>query len=234
MAIRKLTGVLLLTASMGVIAAEPADDAVISDPFEGLNRAVFVFNDALDTYALRPIALGYRYITPDFVETGVSNFFDNLADVSNVLNNGLQGKFADAGTDLSRLVFNTTIGLLGLFDVATEMGLAQHDEDFGQTLGVWGVSSGPYLMLPLLGPSTVRDTAGLVVDYTTDPVNWLDDQGDKNAASLVRIVDGRSRLLASESLISGDKYSFIRDAYLQRREFAISDGEITDFDDSNF
>lgn len=233
MAIRTLTGALLLTASMGAVAAEQAD-VVTNDPFEGLNRAVFVFNDALDTYALRPVALGYRYITPDFMEAGVSNFFDNLGEVSNVLNNSLQGKFADAGTDFSRLALNTTIGLLGLFDVATEMGLEQHDEDFGQTLGAWGVSSGPYLMLPLLGPSTVRDTAGLVVDYTTDPVNWLDDQGDKNAASLVRIVDTRSRLLASESLISGDKYSFIRDAYMQRREFSISDGEITDFDDSNF
>jgi len=234
MAIRKLTGALLLTASMGAMAAESADGVVTSDPFEGLNRAVFAFNDTLDTYALRPIAQGYQYVAPDFVEAGVSNFFDNLGEVSNVVNNSLQGKLADAGIVLSRLVLNTTIGLLGLFDVATEMGLEQHDEDFGQTLGAWGVSSGPYLMLPLLGPSTVRDTAGLVVDYTTDPVNWLDDQGDKNAASLVRIVDTRSRLLASESLISGDKYSFIRDAYMQRREFSISDGEITDFDDSNF
>ncbi len=234
MAIRKLTGVLLLTVSMGAIAADQADDVVTSDPFEGLNRAVFAFNDVLDTYALRPVALGYHYITPDFMEAGVGNFFDNLGEVSNVLNNGLQGKFTDAGGALSRLALNTTIGLLGLFDVATEMGLEQHDEDFGQTLGVWGVSSGPYLMLPLLGPSTVRDTAGLVVDYAADPVNWLDDQGDKNAASIIRVVDARSRLLASESLISGDKYSFIRDAYMQRREFSISDGEITDFDDSNF
>jgi len=233
MAIRKLAGALLLVASVGAVAAEHEDDQV-NDPFEGFNRVMFAFNDTVDTYALKPVAKGYKFITPDFIETGVSNFFDNLGEITNIVNNGLQGKFADAGNDTLRFTLNSTIGVLGLFDVASEFGLEEHDEDFGQTLGVWGVSSGPYVVLPLLGPTTVRDGAGLVADYYTDPVSYVDDNGDRNALILTRLVDTRARLLASESLISGDRYSFIRDAYLQRRDFAISDGEIDDYDDSNF
>jgi len=235
MAIKKLTGVLLLTASMGVAAAGSAEEPTdVHDPLEGFNRAMFTFNDTLDTYALKPIAQGYQYVAPDFVETGVSNFFDNIGEVGNFLNNILQGKLADAGVDFSRFMLNTTVGVVGLFDVASELGIEQHDEDFGQTLGAWGVPSGPYVVLPLFGPSSVRDTVGLVADYAVDPVTHIDDQGTKNAFTAVRIIDNRARLLATESLISGDKYTFIRDAYMQSREFAVNDGEVTDFDDSNF
>lgn len=234
MVIKKLAGAVMLVASMGVTSAATAEDAQTNDPLEGFNRAMFAFNDTLDTYALKPIAKGYRFVTPDIVERGVSNFFDNLGEVSNVVNNTLQGKFGDAGNDALRFAINSTVGVLGLADVASEFDLPEHDEDFGQTLGVWGVESGPYIVLPLLGPTTARDGAGLVADYYTDPVNYIDDNGDRNAVRLVRLIDTRSRLLASESLISGDKYIFIRDAYLQRRDFAVSDGEVDNYDDSNF
>jgi len=234
MVIKKLAGAVMLVASMGVASATMAEDAQTNDPLEGFNRAMFAFNDTVDTYALKPIAKGYRFVTPDIIEKGVSNFFDNLGEVSNVVNNSLQGKFSDAGNDALRFAINSTVGVLGLVDVASEFDLPEHDEDFGQTLGVWGVESGPYIVLPLLGPTTARDGAGLVADYFTDPVNYIDDNGDRNAVTLVRLVDTRSRLLVSESLISGDKYTFIRDAYLQRRDFAVSDGEVDSYDDSNF
>ncbi|MCV6590554.1 MAG: VacJ family lipoprotein [Marinobacterium sp.] len=234
MLIKTLTAAVLLSASLVVQAADSSESEYSSDPLEGLNRVVFSFNDTLDGLVVKPLAQGYRFVTPDLLETGVSNVFDNLGEVSNILNSGLQGKVEGAVTSAVRLVFNSTIGLFGVLDVATPMGLQEQDEDFGQTLAVWGVDSGPYLVLPLLGPSTVRDTVGLTGDYLADPVSWIDDTGDRNAATLVRVIDARSRLLMSESLISGDRYSFIRDAYLQRRDFSINDGEITEFDDDNF
>lgn len=234
MTIKTLTAALLLTASASVVASEHNDVDGVHDPLQGYNRLMFSVNDTLDKYALKPVAQGYKFVVPDFAEQGVSNFFDNLGEIGNFVNNALQGKFADAGNDLGRFAINSTIGLFGLLDVASEFGMPEHDEDFGQTLGVWGVGSGPYVVLPLLGPSTVRDTVGLVGDYATDPVTYVDDQGDKNALIITRVIDTRSRLLASEQLISGDKYSFIRDAYLQRREFLIKDGAVTEFDDRDF
>jgi phospholipid-binding lipoprotein MlaA len=140
------------------------------DPWEGFNRGVFSFNEGLDRAIVKPLAQGYRYVMPDFAEQGVHNFFENLGDVKTFINNLLQGKPKEASQDLGRVIVNTTIGIAGLFDVATPMGIPKHDEDFGQTLGAWGVESGPYLVLPIFGPSSVRDGIGRVPDMMVDPM----------------------------------------------------------------
>src|SRR5450830_1572514 len=158
---------LAIAATLSACASTTANNP--ADPFEGYNRAMFKFNDTVDTYALKPAATAYKKVLPTFVQTGVSNFFGNLADAWTGVNNLLQGKGRDGVSDIGRVALNTTVGLLGLFDVASEAGLRKHNEDFGQTLGVWGVPSGPYLMLPLLGPSTIRDTAALPADMWADP-----------------------------------------------------------------
>lgn len=198
------------------------------DPWEGFNRPIFRFNDTVDTYALKPIAQGYRAVTPQFVEDGVHNVFGNIGDVGNLANNLLQGKLHNAGVDTSRLIFNTTFGLLGFFDVANHMGLRKSDEDFGQTLGVWGLDSGPYLVIPFLGPSTVRDAAGRVPDSFLQPYPYMDHVPTRNVTMGVEVIDTRANLLQAERLISGDKYIFIRNAYLQSREFKVKDGEVED------
>ncbi len=161
----------------------------------------------------------------------MSNFFDNLRDVRSLLNNLLQLKFEAASQSLARLTFNSTFGLFGLVDVATPMGIAQNTEDFGQTLGYWGVPSGPYLVLPLFGPSNPRDGISLFADGAVDPVYQLDDVASRNAFYALRLIDTRSRLLQAERIISGDKYSFVRDAYMQRRAYQINDQAIeVDYD----
>lgn len=222
-------GVLSVSVSQSVVAED-----VNVDPWEGFNRAMFNFNDGLDTYALKPIAKGYKAVMPDPAEKGVSNFFANLADVGTMINNLLQGKFNDAGQDLGRVAFNTTFGIAGLIDVATPMGLEKHNEDFGQTFGYWGADSGPYLVLPFFGPTTVRDGIGMIPDSMVDPVMHVGDNGDRNALYITRVIDGRAQLLETEKLISGDKYIFIRDAYLQKRAFEIADGDAENYDESNF
>lgn len=199
------------------------------DPWEGFNRKVFVFNDTLDTYALKPVAKGYRAITPDPVEDGISRMFSNLGEVVNVLNDVLQGKFGQAGNDTGRFLVNTTIGLVGFFDVADNLGLPKNDgEDFGQTLGVWGVGAGPFLMLPLFGPSTLRDGPARIVDQLVNPISEVDHVPTRNTIYGVEVISTRADLLKAEELIKGDKYSFIRDVYLQRREFLLNDGEVED------
>ena len=198
------------------------------DPWEGFNRAMFRFNDTLDTYALKPVAQGYRAVTPQFLEDGVHNVFGNVGDVGSLANNLLQGKLHNAGVDTGRLIFNTTFGLLGFFDVAKHMGLRKNDEDFGQTLGVWGLDSGPYLVIPFLGPSTVRDATGRVPDSFLTPYPYIDHVPTRNVTRGVQVVDTRANLLQAERLISGDKYVFIRNAYLQSREFKIKDGQVED------
>src|SRR5690606_17353996 len=198
------------------------------DPWEAFNRPVFRFNDTVDTYALKPLAQGYQKVTPDFLEEGVNNVFANLGDVVNLGNDLLQAKFHDAGVDTGRLLFNTTCGLLGFFDVATPMGLARNDEDFGQTLGVWGLGSGPYLVLPLLGPSTPRDALGKLPDGFLGPYPYIDHVPTRNLTRAVDVIDTRAELLSAEKLITGDKYVFIRNAYLQNREFKVKDGEVVD------
>lgn len=216
------TGLLVTGFSLAAIAAPLSANSEV-DPWEGFNRPVFNFNEGVDKYALKPLAQGYRYVTPDIAEKGVSNFFDNLSDVRNLLNNLLQFKLEAAGQSFARLTFNSTFGLFGLIDVATPMGIAQKPEDFGQTLGYWGMPSGPYLVLPLLGPSNPRDGISLLADSAVDPVRQVGDTSDRNALYGLRLVDTRSRLLQAEQIISGDKYSFIRDAYMQRREYQIND-----------
>ncbi|WP_349573352.1 MlaA family lipoprotein [Azotobacter salinestris] len=199
------------------------------DPWEGVNRAIFRFNDTLDSYFLKPVAQGYQKITPQFLEDGVHNVYRNMGDVGNLANDLLQAKFHDAGVDSSRLLLNSTLGVLGFFDVATKMGLDRNDEDFGQTLGAWGVQSGPYVVLPFFGPSTVRDAGGLVVDSYTKPYPYMDDDiRTRNIMFGLNVVDTRASLLSAEKLITGDKYVFIRNAYLQNREFKVQDGNVED------
>jgi phospholipid-binding lipoprotein MlaA len=204
-----------------------------ADPLEPINRSVFHFNDTLDENVLKPVATGYRDYTPTLVQTGVRNVFNNFSDVSAVLNNGLQLKGRQAASSLMRVVVNTTVGVYGLFDVATAIKLERYPEDFGQTLGYWGVRSGPYLVLPLLGPSTVRDTAGLPVDWQVDPVNNERIANFGPETQILRIVDKRASYLAAGNLLneaSIDKYAFLRDAYLQRRRSQIFDGNPPDED----
>jgi phospholipid-binding lipoprotein MlaA len=212
----------------GVALAPMAAQAAEEDPWESVNRVTFRFNDIIDTYALKPIAQGYQFIAPQFVEDGVHNFFNNIGDVGNFANNVLQAKPAAAGVDTARLIFNTTFGLLGFIDVGTKMGLQRSDEDFGQTLGYWGVQSGPYVVIPLLGPSTVRDAIAKYPDTYTSPYKYIDHVPTRNTALGINLVDTRASLLSAERLINGDKYIFIRNAFLQNREFRVKDGQVTD------
>lgn len=221
---RSVALVLMVAATLGGCATTSNNP---KDPFEGFNRSMFAFNDAIDKAALKPAATAYKKVLPSFVQTGVSNFFGNLSDVWTGVNNLLQGKGKDGASDIGRVALNTTVGILGLFDVASEAGLQKHNEDFGQTLGVWGVPSGPYLMLPLLGPSTVRDTAGLPLDIKADPWAYKEPVNWRNVGIVVRVVDQRASLLDASNLLEEaalDRYEFIRDGWLQRRESRIRDG----------
>jgi len=199
-----------------------------SDPWEGFNRGVFAFNDTLDKYFLKPVATGYDRFTPQVVQTGIGNFFSNLGEVSTIVNDLLQGKFKQAGLDSTRFLVNTTVGVVGLIDVGSRIGLEQHDEDFGQTFGYWGMGPGPYLMLPLLGPSTVRDAFGRVPDYYISVYDAVDDESVTYALRGLDIVDTRAGLLEVEKLVAGDRYTFFREAYLQRRDFQVRDGAMDD------
>lgn len=220
---------LIRTCVWASLAVAPmAANAADEDPWEGVNRAIFRFNDTVDTYALKPIAQGYEFITPQFLEDGIHNMFKNVGEVTNFANDVLQAKPEAAGVDTARLIFNTTFGLLGFFDVGTKMGLQRNDEDFGQTLGHWGVVSGPFVMLPLFGPSTVRDAFAKYPDTYTQPWRYIDHVPTRNTALGVSLVDTRASLLSAEKLINGDKYIFIRNAYLQNREFKVKDGKVVD------
>lgn len=197
------------------------------DPLEPLNRGIYQFNDTVDKAVLKPVATGYKEAVPDPVRTAVGNFFSNLDDVLVLINDLLQFKLDQAASDFSRLVWNTTVGIAGLFDVASKMDLPKHNEDFGQTLGYWGVGNGPYLVLPILGPSTLRDTAGLAVDSHYDPLWQHTPVDERNTAVAIHTVDTRSRLLDAEKILdeaSLDPYVFLRDAYLQRRRGLVYDG----------
>lgn len=197
------------------------------DPWEGWNRGVFTFNDTLDSYITKPVAKGYRYITPQPVRTGVTNFFANLGEVSNLMNNLLQGKPLDALKDTGRFLVNSTVGLVGLFDVATPLGMPRSEEDFGQTLAVWGVPQGPYVVWPFLGGRTLTDTAGLIPDTYVNPMYQVEMDDDiRWKLFSLNLIQTREGLLDSEQLIQGDRYTFIRDTYLQRRDFLIQDGRI--------
>ncbi|UZE97817.1 MlaA family lipoprotein [Alkalimarinus alittae] len=206
------------------------------DPWEKYNRAVFSFNDTLDQYIFRPVAVGYKTITPSIIDKGITNFFGNIADVVSISNSLLQAKGGQAIEMTTRVMFNTTFGLAGFFDVSTGFGLEKKKEDFGQTLAVWGVNSGPYVVLPFLGPSTIRDTTGIAVDIFLDPQFYQSDSfGVFVAKKTIWFIDLRADLLASENLIMGDKYTFLRNAYVQYRGFLINDGVVDDpFADESF
>lgn len=199
-------------------------DANPRDPLEPFNRGVSSFNDAVDRAVLKPVAIAYQDVTPGFVRSGVNNFFGNLRDVWSAVNATLQLKPRAATENALRVGINTMFGFGGLFDLATEMGIERTSLDFGQTLGRWGVPSGPYLVLPVFGPSSFRDAGGLVVDSRADLVGNLDDISDRNVLYSLRVVDTRAGLLRASSLLEGaalDPYSFMRDAYLQRRQSLI-------------
>ncbi|TIH06776.1 VacJ family lipoprotein [Pseudomonas leptonychotis] len=218
----------VLLACAGLLLLPALAQANEDDPWQGYNRFMFRINDNVDAYTLKPLAKGYQAVTPKFLEEGVHNVFRNIGDVGNLANNLLQAKFHDAGVDSSRLIFNTTFGLLGFFDVGSAMGLQRSDEDFGQTMGAWGLNSGPYVVLPLLGPSTVRDAFGKVPDSMLTAPAYIDHVPTRNVVRAVNLVDVRASLLSAERLISGDKYIFVRNAYLQNREFKVRDGEVED------
>ena len=199
------------------------------DPLEPLNRAVYQFNDALDKVVMKPVATVYREVLPDFARTGVTNFFNNLHDILTALNNLLQGKIADAASDVGRIAVNTTIGLAGLIDFATEIGLEKHKEDFGQTLGRWGIGDGPYLQIPFFGPSSFRDAVGAFADFKVDPIRWIwrDHMATRNSLWGLYFVNLRASLLDSTKILDEaalDPYEFQRDAYLQRRRNLVYDG----------
>ncbi len=204
------------------------------DPWESFNRSVFTFNEWLDTYIAKPVAEGYRFVMPSMADQGVTNFFRNLGELENTVNNLLQLKFEGAGVSISRFALNSTVGWFGLVDVATDAGIYERDEDFGQTLGYWGVPNGPYLMLPVFGPSTVRDTVGRVGDMYTNPMSYppLNEEvhpDTRLGLTGLNAIDKRADLLAAERVVFGDdKYVFLRDAYLQTREFKVQDGAVED------
>jgi len=211
----------LAAAGCATTSADPRD------PLEGVNRAVFAFNDAVDENALRPAARLYRNLTPSGLRDGVRNFFSNLDDLYIGANNLLQGKVEQAMGDLMRVAVNTTLGLFGVIDWASDMGLEKHNEDFGQTLARWGVGDGFYLVLPLLGPSTLRDTAALPVDWEGDPVYWHTPVDERNALTVARTIARRADLLGASRTLEAaalDRYVFLREAYLQQRRSQIHDG----------
>ena len=199
------------------------------DTFEGYNRSMFNFNDTLDHYALRPVAVVYTNVMPNPLERGIANIFSNLDEISNVVNDLLQGKFKQAGHDGGRFLINSTIGVGGLFDVAERAGISKSDgEDFGQTLAVWGVGEGPYLMLPLIGPSTLRDAPSKYIDSFTNPLSYSDDVRLRNSARGLDLLTTRVELLSVDQIATGDRYLFVRDVYLQRTRYLVNDGVIED------
>ena len=200
----------------------------INDPFEDLNRDIFIFNEKLDEKLLKPAALTYRKVTPQFARTGVTNFFNNLEEIDTTINQVLQGEIKYAFNDASRFVINSTIGLLGLIDVASKMGLERHEEDFGQTLGVWGFNSGPYIMIPFLGPSNPRDLLSRPISSFLSGTFAMEDNDVKLTLIGIDALETRERLLDAETLIIGDKYIFVKDAYVQSREYEINNGSIED------
>lgn len=223
-------GGLLALAGIGNAFAEENPH----DPYEGFNRSMFAVHEVIDKYAAKPVAQVYDNAVPLPVKAGVGNFFGNVGELWVGVNSALQGKFSDAGVDLGRLLINSTVGIFGLFDVASELGLERHDEDFGQTMAVWGAGSGGYLFWPVIGSRTVRDTLGWGVDIMGDPVGYVDSIPVRNSLRGLRIVDIRASLLPADKVVEEaalDKYAYIRDAYLQRRRNQIFDGRPPRLDD---
>ena len=220
--------------------AESMDDETMAteeknpDPWENMNRRMFKMNDNLDRILLKPVAKAYNKVMPNFLLRAVDNVFGNLGDIGDAINNLLQGKVKESASDVGRVLVNSTIGLGGLFDPASKMNLVDHDEDFSQTLAKWGVPNGPYLVLPLVGPTTLRDLLTSPVDTRLDPLRYHYPTSHRNIIYGVDIIHSRSGLLAAESVIFGDRYTFIRDAYLQREQYKSSDGQLEDYFDDDF
>lgn len=233
-------------ASDEVNADAPVDADVYNadktpDPWQSYNRFMFGVNDKVDRALLKPLAIAYRAVTPDPVETGVSNVFSNVGEVPTAINSLLQGNVRGVGRSSGRFLVNSTLGIAGIFDVAKYMSLERADrEDFGQTLGVWGFGSGPYVVLPFFGPSTLRDGLARPVDWYTDPLTYIDHVRTDNVVRGMSLLNVRAQILPLEDNIRGDKYVFVRDVYLQRREYLINDGMVIDdfgvdtFDDDEF
>jgi len=199
-----------------------------NDPLEDINRATLLINHKLDKVIATPVAKFYGKITPDIVELGIYNAISNIDDINISINNILQGKFKDGFSDILRFTINSSIGLGGFIDVASKMGLKKHDEDFGQTLAVWGVPHGPYIMLPGLGPSSLRDTIGMIPDAFLSPSILLDHEPTIYSLKFLDLIDTRSRYLGLETIVIGEEYLFIKDAYYQNREYDTFDGNVED------
>jgi phospholipid-binding lipoprotein MlaA len=223
-----ICGCLVMTGCASTSGGNPLD------PFEATNRRIDAFNDNVDQAVLRPVAKTYFDYTPNLLQTTVQNFFGNLRDVWSVVNNGLQLKPKETVETGMRVAVNSVVGLYGLLDVGTPLGLQKHPADFGQTLGYWGMPAGPYVVLPLLGPSTVRDAGALLVDRQGDPWGYINPVASRNQGSVLRLVDKRSQFLGFDDRLNEmalDKYSFVRDAYLQKRRAQVRRGPPTDSED---
>ncbi|MCB1670983.1 MAG: VacJ family lipoprotein [Gammaproteobacteria bacterium] len=204
-----------------------ANNALAADPWETANRQLYQFNDFFDTLIIKPVATIYANVTPPILQQGVGNFFSNIDDLSVAINDLLQLKLEAAASDSARVLLNTTIGVVGLIDVATPIGLDKNDEDFGQTFGAWGIPAGPYVIIPTVGPSTVRDAFGWMLGIAFNPFFY----GDSEVGVPMYVLENtsaRAGVLAFDELVFGDEYIFVREAYLQRREYLISDGEVED------
>jgi phospholipid-binding lipoprotein MlaA len=223
LSVRLLAVLALLVLQGCATVAEPHP----RDPLESFNRSMFGFNDAVDKAVLKPVASGYRAITPDWLRKGVGNFFNNLEDMWSVVNNGLQGRGQDFSDSVGRVMVNSTLGLFGVLDVASELNIDRHTADFGLTLGRWGVPPGPYVVLPFLGPRTLREVAALPVDAQGEPLYNIGDQSTRTLLPVVNVIDIRARYLNVGDVLEGaavDPYSFRRDAYLQRQRNIQFDG----------
>lgn len=220
--------ILLLCAALSGCATAPPRQPDARDPFERFNRASFAFNETLDRRVAKPVARGYQRVVPRIVRRGVSNFFTNLEQPAVFLSDTLQGKPRAAAHDLGRFLLNSTFGLGGFLDPASDAGIERNEEDFGQTLGRWGVGAGPFLMVPVFGPRTLRDGFGDLVDRFADPSHYIEDDGVRWGLIALEGVDQRSRLLEAEKVLEDvfDRYAFIRNAYLQRRAYLVSDGAV--------
>lgn len=234
----KLTSCLSLLAIVALLPAcatnQHTDDQ--RDPFEGFNRSMYNFNEAVDKALIKPLAVGYEAAVPEPARTGVGNFFNNLAYPIVIINSFLQGKFEQGAEDIQRFTYNTVFGLFGLIDIATPMGLEAHNEDLGQTLGVWGVGEGFYLVLPILGPSTLRDGIALYGDAQADLLNAHSDVSERNQLWGLKVIDRRARFMGAQRILEAaalDPYVFTREAYLQRRDNLIRNGATTLHDDED-
>ena len=204
------------------------------DPFEPVNQKIFAFNEFLDRWLVKPVATAYQWSTPSIVDQGVSNIFYNIAEIRNGVNSLLQADLSNSGKSSARFLVNTTVGLLGFFDVASHWNLESEKEDFGQTLAVWGVADGPYIVLPVLGGRNLRDALAFAPDVYLSPMQEVDHVATRNVVRAIDLIDTRADLIDAEQLVSGDRYGFLRDIYLQRRASAIANGELDDDFDEDF